>query len=139
MTQFEFLRGMKKLTCYYLKDMTEDQLTTWYEAYKDLDVDIFHMAVKQIGIKNKYFPTCAELMQEYKNQMPKYLLNFVNKSKDIPEDRKKYFRDLIDWYSYTEYPEEFLEEILNYRKQLEYQKDKKLYSNQRLAIENKSN
>ena len=116
---------MKKLTNYYLKDMNEDQLMTWYEAFINADRDIFYMAVKSIGTKCKYFPTCAELMEEYKNQMPVYLLNFVDKSKNIPADRKKYFKDLIDWYRVTEYPEDFLKEILQYRTPLEYQ-DKKL-------------
>lgn len=125
MDRLEFLKGMKKLTNYYLKDMNEDQLMTWYEAFINADRDIFYMAVKSIGTKCKYFPTCAELMEEYKNQMPVYLLNFVDKSKNIPADRKKYFKDLIDWYRVTEYPEDFLKEILQYRTPLEYQ-DKKL-------------
>ena len=55
MTKLEFLKGMKKLSNYYLKDMKEDELTTWYETFMSCDVVIFYMAVQSIGIKNKYF------------------------------------------------------------------------------------
>lgn len=116
MTKLEFLKGMKKLSNYYLKDMKEDELTTWYETFMSCDVAIFYMAVQSIGMKNKYFPVCAELVEEYMNQVPIYLGMILEKNKSIPSDRKKYLTDLLSWYSLQKkYPKEFLDEIFTYR------------------------
>ena len=119
MTQLEFLKGMKKLSNYYLKDMKEEELSTWYEVFKDKDVYIFYLTINSIGTNNKYFPVCAELVEEYKNQTPIYLHNVLENNKSIPEDRRRYLEDMIDWFKYKdEYPKEILDEIFSYRKSL---------------------
>lgn len=119
MTQLEFLKGMKKLSNYYLKDMKEEELATWYEVFRDKDVYIFYETIKSIGINNKYFPVCAELVEEYKLQTPIYLHKVLENNKSVPEDRRGYLKDMIEWFKYKdEYPKEILDEIFNYRKLL---------------------
>ena len=119
MTQLEFLKGMKKLSNYYLKDMKEEELATWYEVFRDKDVYIFYETIKSIGINNKYFPVCAELVEEYKLQTPIYLHKVLENNKSVPEDRRRYLKDMIEWFKYKdEYPKEILDEIFNYRKSL---------------------
>lgn len=119
MTKLEFLKGMKKLANLYLKDMKDDELTTWYEIFSGCDVVIFYMAIQSIGTKNKYFPVCAELVEEYKNQTPIHLHKVLENNKSIPKDRIKYLKDMIDWYSLQkEYPKEILDEIFGYRKSI---------------------
>ena len=119
MTQLEFLKGMKKLSNYYLKDMKEEELATWYEVFRDKDVYIFYETIKSIGINNKYFPVCAELVEEYKLQTPIYLHKVLENNKSVPEDRRGYLKDMIEWFKYKdEYPKEILDEIFNYRKSL---------------------
>lgn len=118
---------MKKLANLYLKDMKDDELTTWYEIFSDCDVVIFYMAVQSIGTKNKYFPVCAELFEEYKNQVPIHLHKVLENNKSVPQERIKYLKDMIDWYSLQkEYPKEILDEIFGYRKAISTKKDSML-------------
>lgn len=124
MTNLEFLKGMKKLSNYFLKDMNEDEIKTWYETFMNCDVVIFYMAIQEIGMKNKRFPVCAELVEEYKNQIPVYLGLILENNKSIPAERKKYLTDLLSWFSLKkEYPKEFLEEIFSYRKAIDSKKN----------------
>ena len=127
MTKLEFLKGMKKLANLYLKDMKDDELTTWYEVFSSGDVTIFYMAIHSIGTKNKYFPVCAELVEEYKNQMPIHLHKVLENNKSVPKDRMKYLQDMNDWYSLQkEYPKELLDEIFEYRKAITNKTDSML-------------
>lgn len=124
MTKLEFLKGMKKLANLYLKDMKDDELTTWYEIFSGGDVVIFYNAIQSIGTKNKYFPVCAELVEEYKNQIPIHLHKVLESNKSIPKERIKYLKDMIDWYALKkEYPKEILDEIFEYRKSISIKKD----------------
>lgn len=124
MTKLEFLKGMKKLANLYLKDMKDDELTTWYEIFSGGDVVIFYNAIQSIGTKNKYFPVCAELVEEYKNQIPIHLHKVLENNKSIPKERIKYLKDMIDWYALKrEYPKEILDEIFEYRKSISTKKD----------------
>lgn len=127
MTKLEFLKGMKKLANLYLKDMKDDELTTWYEIFSNCDVVIFYMAIQSIGTKNKYFPVCAELFEEYKNQTPIHLHKVLENNKSVPKDRIKYLKDMIDWYALQkEYPKEILDEIFEYRKSITTKKESML-------------
>lgn len=127
MTRLEFLKGMKKLSNLYLKDMKEDELTTWYEVFSKCDVVIFYMAVQSIGTKNKYFPVCAELVEEYQKQIPVHLYEVLEANKSIPQERIKYLKDMIDWYSLQKhYPKEILDEIFGYRKLMSSRDNSKL-------------
>ena len=39
MTQLDFISGMKRLSSYYFKELTNDQLVIWYEMFKDVSID----------------------------------------------------------------------------------------------------
>lgn len=122
MNRLMFLKEMKKLSDYYLKDMTDDQLTTWYEVFSDKSIEVFKRVVKKIGTENKFFPNCSELINEYNKQLPGYLHDVLDGNKTISEYKKKELNDLIDWYKLNEYPKEFLKEIMNYNIQIENKK-----------------
>ena len=51
MTKLEFLKGMKKLANYFLKDLSDEELTSWYEIFKDIEVETFYMSIQEIGKK----------------------------------------------------------------------------------------
>ena len=61
MTQLEFISGMKRLSSYYLKELTNDQLEAWYEMFKEVRVEDFHKAIKLISKENEYMPTAQML------------------------------------------------------------------------------
>ena len=46
MTKLEFLKGMKKLANYFLKDLSDEELTSWYEIFKDIEVETFYMSTR---------------------------------------------------------------------------------------------
>ena len=48
MTRLEFLKSMKKLTSYYLKDMNEEELTTWYEVFEKESNSTLDKAIKEL-------------------------------------------------------------------------------------------
>lgn len=130
MTKLEFLKGMKKLSNYYLKDLHEDELSTWYEVFGKCDVSLFYTAIKSLGTKSKYFPTCAELVEEYKLQIPIYLNKVLDNNDSVSKDRVKYLKDMISWYSLKkEYPEELLKEIFSYRKAITTNETKLITNN----------
>ena len=49
MTQLEFISGMKRLSSYYFKELTNDQLEAWYEMFKNVRVEDFNKAIKLIS------------------------------------------------------------------------------------------
>ena len=54
MTQLEFISGMKRLSSYYFKELTNDQLEAWYEMFKEVRVEDFNKAIKLISKENKH-------------------------------------------------------------------------------------
>lgn len=117
MTKLEFLKGMKKLSNYFLKDLSEEELTSWYEIFKDIETETFYMSVQKIGKKSKYFPVLSELYDECKNQRRIFLLSILETNKTIPKDRIGYLKSMVEWYSIQEeFPKEIIKEILTYKK-----------------------
>lgn len=64
MTKEQFLKGITFLTIAYNKEFTEEQVSVWYEFFKDEDYETFRNAVKRIIPKNQFMPSIAELKQE---------------------------------------------------------------------------
>ena len=49
MTTLEFISGMKKLGSFYFKELTNEQISLWYEMFQDVSVDVFNQAIKEIS------------------------------------------------------------------------------------------
>jgi len=64
MLKEEFTKGIFFLTTAYNKDFSQDQVSVWYEFFKDEDYDVFRNAVKRIIPKKQFMPSIAELKQE---------------------------------------------------------------------------
>ena len=81
MTKLDFISGMKRLSSYYLKELTNDQLEAWYEMFKNVRVEDFNIAIKLISKENEYMPTaqmlykkCSQAYKEWKDsEMEKFL------------------------------------------------------------------
>lgn len=117
MTKLEFLKGMKKLANYFLKDLSDEELTSWYEIFKDIEVETFYMSIQEIGKSNKYFPVLSELYEECRKQRKEFFLSILENNKSISENRLGYLKSMVDWYSIQkEYPKEIIKEVLSYKK-----------------------
>lgn len=64
MTKEQFLKGITFLTIAYNKEFTEEQVSVWYEFFKDEDYEAFRKAVKRIIPLKQFMPSIAELKQE---------------------------------------------------------------------------
>ena len=88
MTQLEFISGMKRLSSYYLKELTNDQLEAWYEMFKEVRVEDFNKAIKLISKENEYMPTaqmlykkCSRVYKDYLIDVAKYMMEDGRSSK----------------------------------------------------------
>lgn len=64
MSKEEFLKGITFLTIAYNKEFTEEQVSVWYEFFKDEDYEAFRKAVKRIIPQKQFMPSIAELKSE---------------------------------------------------------------------------
>ena len=64
MTQLDFISGMKRLSSYYFKELTNDQLVIWYEMFKDVSIDDFNQAIKEISRESQYMPNANILLEK---------------------------------------------------------------------------
>lgn len=78
MTQLEFISGMKRLSNYYLKELTNDQLEAWYEMFKEVRVEDFNKAIKLISKENEYMPTAQMLNKKCSQAYKEFLIEIAN-------------------------------------------------------------
>ena len=64
MNKEQFVKGITFLAIAYNKEFTEEQISVWYEFFKDEDYDNFRNAVKRIIPKSQFIPSIAQLKQE---------------------------------------------------------------------------
>ena len=64
MTQLDFISGMKRLSSYYFKELTNDQLVIWYEMFKDVSNDDFNQAIKELSRESQYMPNANILLEK---------------------------------------------------------------------------
>ena len=78
MTQLEFISGMKRLSSYYLKELTNDQLEAWYEMFKEVRIEDFNKAIKLISKENEYMPTAQMLNKKCSQAYKEFLIEIAN-------------------------------------------------------------
>ena len=64
MTQLDFISGMKRFSSYYFKELTNDHLAIWYEMFKDVSIDDFNQAIKEISRESQYMPNANILLEK---------------------------------------------------------------------------
>jgi hypothetical protein len=77
MTTLEFISGMKKLGSFYFKELTNEQISLWYEMFQDVSVDVFNQAIKEISRENKFMPNANELFNKCSQLNKNNLLDLV--------------------------------------------------------------
>ena len=77
MTTLEFISGMKKLGSFYFKELTNEQISLWYEMFQDVSADVFNQAIKEISRENKFMPNANELFNKCSQLNKSNLLDLV--------------------------------------------------------------
>lgn len=64
MNKEDFVKAMTFLAIAYNKEFTEEQLSVWYDFFKNEEYEEFKNAIKRIIPKKQFIPSIAELKQE---------------------------------------------------------------------------
>ena len=143
MTQLEFISGMKRLSSYYLKELTNDQLEAWYEMFKEVRVEDFNKAIKLISKENEYMPTaqmlnkkCSQAYKEYLIDIAKYMMEdgyfYLGIQRLDKEQAERNLSKTIGWIEKSGMPE-FLREDFEYY--IKKYKRHQLDNNERLKLQ----
>ena len=64
MTAQEFTKSMTFMCNAYRQEMSEVQVSVWYNFFRDVPTEKFNLAIVRIIEKERYFPTVAAVRQE---------------------------------------------------------------------------
>lgn len=113
---------------YYFKELTENEFTGLFSVYQEELGNCNPIALlkttKKIIRNNKFMPTIAEILSEYKEILTQYYIDIIRNS-NVPN--KKFLLDMIDWYSLQDdFPENLPQNIVNDISKIDYQNIKEL-------------
>ena len=74
MNKKEFITAITFLNTAYNKEATQEQLSVWYEFFKNENYEMFKTAIKSAILKERFMPTIAVIKEELEQakQMPKW-------------------------------------------------------------------
>ena len=64
MTELECVRCMKRLTSFYFKEISPDDLSAWYELFRDISEEVLKNAIISIVNESKYMPNISILLEK---------------------------------------------------------------------------
>lgn len=79
MNQIEFAKAMKRLASFYFKDFSSDDLSAWYELFKDIKVKTLEQAITDIVKESKFMPNINQLLEKCKSTTNSYYLSIIDK------------------------------------------------------------
>lgn len=113
---------------YYFKDLTDEDFLGLVSLYQE-ELGSFHPiallnAIKVIIRNNKFMPTLADIIDEYRKSLKNYYIEVIENSN--PKN-KKYLLDMVDWYSlHKEFPENIPNDVISDIKALNYNQIKEI-------------
>lgn len=126
MTQLEFIKGMKQLSSYYLKEIKEETLREWYPFFAELPAEAFYETVRKIAVNNKFFPTINELIEKCENERTHFNCSIIDKMKEDgffkygvmgelePAHQQRNYEKALMWVERGVIPEFILTEMKKY-------------------------
>lgn len=143
MIQLDFISGMKRLSSYYFKEFTNDQLEAWYEMFENVRVEDFNKAIKLISKENEYMPTaqmlykrCSRVYKDFLIEVAKYMMEdgyfYLGVERLKKEQADRNLDKTIDWIEKSGMPE-FLREDFEYY--IKKYKKHQLDNNERLKLQ----
>ena len=78
MNQIEFARAMKRLSSFYFKDFSSDDLLAWYELFKDTKVKTLEQAITDIVKESKFMPNVNQLLERCKTTRNSYYISIIS-------------------------------------------------------------
>lgn len=79
MNQAEFARCIKRLSSFYFKDFSSDDLMAWYELFKDIKVNILEQAITDIVKESKFMPNINQLLEKCTSTINSFYLAIIDK------------------------------------------------------------
>lgn len=113
---------------YYFKDLTDEEFLGLVSMYQE-ELGSFHPiallnAIKVIIRNNKFMPTLADIIDEYRKSLKNYYIEVIENSN--PKN-KKYLLDMVDWYSlHKDFPENIPNDVISDIKALNYNQIKEI-------------
>lgn len=137
MTQIEFAKCMKRLSSFYFKDFSSDDLSAWYELFKDIKVKTLERAITDIVKESKFMPNINILLEKCQSTTKSYYVHILDKMY-----KAGYFKEGI-------VPLDPQHELRNYEKSIKWLEEgilpgflkedmKKYMMDDELVIENKN-
>ena len=90
MDKIEFTRIMKYLATAYNKDFDKDLVGLWYDLFKDDDINLFKIAIKNIIKKQTYMPAIAEVKKEMANMQVKDIPKAEDEWNEVLKNVREY-------------------------------------------------
>lgn len=103
MTHLHFSKCMKYLCNCYMKDFKQEQLSSWYEYFKDVEYITLNKAVKEIISESQYFPTISVLKEKCQKINKRYLLEIVDTMLNDGYFKRGAYGELSDQQAFRNY------------------------------------
>lgn len=125
MNQIEFARAMKRLSSFYFKDFSSDDLSAWYELFKDVKVKTLEQAITDIVKESKFMPNINQLLEKCKSTTNSYYLSIIDKMYEDgyfkegiveldPQHEMRNYEKTIKWLEEGNLPGFFKEDMKKY-------------------------
>jgi len=115
---------MKKLIALYMKDMTDEEIFSWYERFVNVRADVFYKTID--NLRNKFMPNAIELQELCEETETKNSFGIIDKmwadgyfkngvfGELAPEQQSRNFEKAMMWLNTGIIPDWFLEDMIKY-------------------------
>ena len=81
MDKLDFLEGIKILSYCYLKVISNDDISIWYEMLHDIESEVFKKAIIELCKERTYMPTIHDILDKTKVVKNDYYLSILEQMK----------------------------------------------------------
>lgn len=125
MDKLDFLEGIKILSYCYLKVISNDDISIWYEMLHDIESEVFKKAIIELCKERTYMPTIHDILDKTKVVKNDYYLSILEQMKKdgyfklgveplSPEQEDRNYSKSVRWIEREIIPGFLLEEMQKY-------------------------